>query len=90
MKFFEYVRAANCYSNIYIAYRILFTLPLTVSSVVRSFSKLKLLKNHLRSTMSQERLNGLATIYIEEKLLNEIDIKTIINDFASRSVSKIF
>uniref|UniRef100_A0ACD5ZYU4 Uncharacterized protein n=1 Tax=Avena sativa TaxID=4498 RepID=A0ACD5ZYU4_AVESA len=90
LEIFEYVRAADCYPNIYIAYRILFTLLVTVASAERSFSKLKLLKNHLRSTMSQERLNGLATICIEKKLLDEIDIDTIINDFASRSVRRNF
>uniref|UniRef100_A0ACD5WY24 Uncharacterized protein n=1 Tax=Avena sativa TaxID=4498 RepID=A0ACD5WY24_AVESA len=90
LEIFEYVRAADCYPNIYIAYRILFTLPVTVASAERSFSKVKLLKNHLRPTMSQERLNGLATICIEKKLLDEIDIDTIINDFASRSVRRNF
>ncbi len=90
MEIFEYVREADCYPNTYIAYRILFTMPVTVASAERSFSKLKLLKNHLRSTMSQERLNGLATICIEKKLLDEIDINTIINDFASRNVRRNF
>jgi hypothetical protein len=36
--------------------------------------------------MSQERLNGLAIICIEKKLLDEIDIETIINDFTFRSM----
>ncbi|XP_042066001.1 uncharacterized protein LOC121809439 isoform X8 [Salvia splendens] len=56
----------------------------------RSFSKLKLLKNYLRSTMSQQRLNGLATLCIEKKLLDEVDSNTIINDFASRNVRRNF
>lgn len=90
MEIFEFVREADCYPNISIAYRILFTMPVTVASAERSFSKLKLLKNHLRSTMSQERLNGLATLCIEKKLLDEIDINTIINDFASRNVRRKF
>jgi hypothetical protein len=30
----------------------------TVASAERNFSKLKLLKKYLRSTMSQDRLNG--------------------------------
>ena len=59
-------------------------------SAERSFSKLKLLKNYLRSTMSQERLNGLATLCIEKRFLDEIDINTIINEFASRNVRKKF
>jgi hypothetical protein len=44
-------------------------------------TKLKLLKNYLRSTMSQDRLNGLATLCIEKKILNEVDSNTIINEF---------
>ncbi|KAI4983995.1 hypothetical protein ZWY2020_040785 [Hordeum vulgare] len=90
MEIFEFVREADCYPNISIAYRILFTMPVTVASAERSFSKLKLLKNYLRSTMSQERLNGLATFCIEKKMLDEIDIDTIISDFASKNVRRNF
>ncbi|XP_066365315.1 uncharacterized protein [Miscanthus floridulus] len=74
MEIFEFVTEAYCYPNIFIAYRILFTMPVTVASAERTFSKLKLLNNYLRSVMSQERLNGLATLCIEKKLLDEIDI----------------
>lgn len=88
MEIFEHVREVDCYPNVSIAYRILFTVPVTIASAERSFSKLKLLKNYLRSTMSQERLNGLATLCIEKKLLDEIDINSIINDFASRNVRR--
>jgi hypothetical protein len=80
----------DCYPNISIAYRILFTMPVTVASAERSFSKLKLLKNYLRSKISQERLNGLAILCIEKILLDEIDIDTIINDFASKHVRRNF
>ncbi|XP_042027263.1 zinc finger MYM-type protein 1-like [Salvia splendens] len=90
MDIFEYVRKMDSYPNISIAYRILFTVPVTVASAERSFSKLKLLKNYLRSTMSQQRLNGLATLCIEKKLLDEVDSNTIINDFASRNVRRNF
>jgi hypothetical protein len=65
-------------------------MPVTVASAERSFSKLKLLKNYLRSTMSQERLNGLATLCIEKGLLDEIDIDSIVTDFASRNVARKF
>ena len=33
--------------------------------------------------MSQERLNDLAILYIEKNMLENIDVDTIINDFAS-------
>jgi hypothetical protein len=90
MEIFEYVRKMNSYPNISIAYRILFTVPMTMASAERNFSKLKLLKNYLRSIMSQERLNGLTTLCIEKRLLNEIDINTIIDDFASRNIRRNF
>uniref|UniRef100_A0A8I6YRM5 HAT C-terminal dimerisation domain-containing protein n=1 Tax=Hordeum vulgare subsp. vulgare TaxID=112509 RepID=A0A8I6YRM5_HORVV len=90
MEIFGHVREVDCYPSISIAYRILFTMPMTVASAERSFSKLKLLKNYLRSTMTQERLNGLATLCIEKKLLDDIDIDPIISDFASRNVRRNF
>jgi hypothetical protein len=65
-------------------------MPVTVASAEISFSKLKLLKNYLRSTMSQERLNGLATLCIEKGLLDEIDIDFIVTDFASTNVTRKF
>lgn len=80
----------DCYPNIFVAYRILFTIPITVASAERSFSKLKLLKNYLRSTMSQERLNELATLCIEKKLLDDVNIEAIIDDFSSRNVRRHF
>lgn len=67
----------DCYPNIFVAYRILFTIPINMASAERSFSKLKLLKNYLRSTMSQERLNELATLCIEKKLLDDVNIEAI-------------
>jgi hypothetical protein len=88
MEIFEFVREVDNYPNVVIAYRILFTMPVTVASAERSFSKLKLLKNYLRSVMSQERLNGLATLCIEKQLLDDIDTDSIITDFASRSVRR--
>jgi hypothetical protein len=86
----EFVLDANCYPNVSIAYRILLTVPVTVASAERSFSKLKLTKNYLRSTMSQERLNGLAICSIERNILDTIDLDTIINDFASRNARRHF
>ncbi|KAJ1294938.1 hypothetical protein BS78_01G184600 [Paspalum vaginatum] len=90
MEIFEHVTKVDCYPNASIVYRILFTVPVTVASAERSFSKLKLLKNYLRSVMTQERLNHLATLCIEKKLLDEIDINSIINDFVSQNVRRNF
>ena len=63
------VYLCKCYPNVSIAYRILLTMPVTVASAERSFSKLKLLKSYLRSSMSQERLDDLAILCIEKNML---------------------
>jgi hypothetical protein len=79
----QFVIDANCYPNVSNAYQILLTVP--VASAERSFLKLKLLKNHLRLTMSQERLNDLAICNIEKKISESIELDTILNDFVSRN-----
>lgn len=55
----------------------------------RTFSKLKLIKTYLRSTMSQQRLTGLAKICIEKELSEQLNYDFIINDFASKKARKI-
>ena len=65
----KFVMDADCYPNISVAYRILLTVPVTVASAERSFSKLKLLKNYLRSTMSQEMLNDFGYVHLREEYL---------------------
>lgn len=78
----------NFAPNLCIALRILLTLPISVASGERSFSKLKLIKNFLRSTTTQDRLNGLATLAIEHELAEQIDLKSIIKKFAELKVRK--
>jgi hypothetical protein len=57
-------RMQSAFVNVCIAIRIFLTIPVTVASAERSFSKLKLIKNYLRSKMNQERLSGLAIMSI--------------------------
>ncbi|CAN1805610.1 Zinc finger MYM-type protein 1 [Linum perenne] len=56
----------------------------------RSFSKLKLLKSYLRSTMTQERLNGLAMVAIENNLLEDTKIEELIDNFISKNARRLF
>ena len=56
-------------------------MPATVAQAERSFSKLKLIKTYLRSTMSQERLTGLAVISINHSIGEQISYDDIIDDF---------
>lgn len=59
------------FPNARTAHIILQTVLITVASAERSFSKLKLLKSYLRTSISRERLSGLALIAIENSFLEE-------------------
>lgn len=72
------------YPNITTALRMFLTLPVTVSSGERSFSKLKIIKNYMRSTMGQERLSNLSIISIEHKRASLVNFDDIINTFAAK------
>lgn len=75
--------------NLVVAIRILLTIPVTVASGERSFSKLKIIKNYLRSTIGQERLVDLARISIESEFLSNLDYSDLIDDFAKIKARKI-
>uniref|UniRef100_A0A7N0TMK1 Zinc finger MYM-type protein 1-like n=1 Tax=Kalanchoe fedtschenkoi TaxID=63787 RepID=A0A7N0TMK1_KALFE len=81
----NFLKHMNCFPNAIIAYRILLTIPVTVASAERSFSKLKLLKSYLRSSMSQERLNGLVLLAIENDCLEKVAYEDLIEDFVSKN-----
>jgi hypothetical protein len=85
----KFLKKRRFYLNVVIAYRILLTIPVTVASAERSFSKLKLLRSYLRSTMTQERLNGLATIALENDVLEQINYEDIIEDFILRNTRRM-
>jgi hypothetical protein len=68
---------------------ILLTIPVTVASAERSFSKLKLLNTYMRSTMKQERLNGLATNALEIECLEKIKYEYIIEIFISKNTRRM-
>ncbi|KAI3681585.1 hypothetical protein L6452_36385 [Arctium lappa] len=84
----EFAKKMDMFPHVLVAYRILLTVPVTVASAERSFSKLKLLKSYLRSTMSQERLNGLAILSIESKFLGDINYDKFIDIFASKNARR--
>ncbi|XP_047132451.1 uncharacterized protein LOC124811181 [Hydra vulgaris] len=80
---------STAFPNLFIALKILMTIPVTVASGERSFSKLKLIKTYLRSVINQERLNNLALISIESPISREINYEKILKDFASKKARKI-
>ena len=86
----NYLKTMNdIFSNAWIAYRILLTIPVTVASEERNFSKLKLIKTYLRSTMSQEKLNGLAILSIEKNTVKMLDYKDLISTFVAKNMIRV-
>ena len=75
--------------NLSIVLRIFLTMCISVASCERSFSKLKLVKTYLRSTMSQIRLTSLAILSIERNITNVMNFDTIINDFSALKSRKV-
>ena len=61
---------------------IFLSLPDTVVSVVRSFSKLKYITNYLRNSMAQERLKGLALLNFEAVRAKVLGMDTLIDRVA--------
>ena len=86
----NYLKRLDSFPNVYIAYRILLAITVTVASAERSFSKFKLIKSYLRSTMSQEKLSGLAVLSVEKEMLKALKYKNLISNFASQKVRKIY
>lgn len=70
------------------AFLLFLTLPVTVATAERSFSKLTLIKNYLRSTMSHERLVGLSVLSIESDIARSIDVKEVVKVFAAKNARR--
>ncbi|KAK0131414.1 Zinc finger MYM-type protein 1 [Merluccius polli] len=65
--------------------KIIITTPMSTAEAERCFSTLKRVKNFLRNTMTQDRLNALAILSMEKKLVNEMTDfnQKVIDKFAS-------
>ena len=68
----NYIKRLDSFPNADIAYRIMLTIPIIIASAERSFSKLKLIKSYIKSTMFHQRLNGLALLSIEKECYTKL------------------
>ena len=85
----NYIKKLESFPNTCIAFRILLTILVTVTSAKRIFSKLKLIKSYLRLTMSQGRLSELDILLIKKKMLVKLECKNLISNFVSQKARKI-
>ena len=79
------------FPNEEVALRMYLVLMVSNCSGERSFSKLKLIKDRLRSSMKQERLVHLTLMSIEYDILRELNFEDLIDSFAaSKSRKELF
>ncbi|CAK8695124.1 unnamed protein product [Clavelina lepadiformis] len=81
-KFINENEFAHAFPNVSVVFKLYLCLMISNCSGERSFSALKRVKNHLRSSMRQKRLNSLAILCIENDILQKIDTDDIIKSFA--------
>jgi len=70
--------------------RIFFTIAVSVATCERSFSKLKVINNYLRSSMSALRLRNLAILSIEQQLRDEINFDIVIEGTCQQKGKKSY
>lgn len=63
--------------------KIAIAIPVSTASCERSFSTLKLIKTHLRSTMDDDRLSSLGILSVESRRAKSLDLDEFVNRFAA-------
>ena len=68
-------------SEVYKLLRILLAIPVTSATAERTFSALRRLKNYLRSTMTQPRLNNMMLLHIHKYVTDDLDLLQVAKEF---------
>jgi len=79
----ENVAMTSSFMDVVTALLLFLTLPVAVATAERSFSKLRLIKSYLRSTMGQDRLRALALLSIEAESVQSLTTDKLVENFAS-------
>ena len=83
------LKIESTFPNVATAMRIFLSIATTNCSGERSFSSLKRIKNYLRSSLGQNKLNNLSILSIESEVFTNINTLDIINQFATEKARKI-
>lgn len=73
------------YGHIFKLYKYVATLPSTQVKCERDFSKLKLTKNRLRSSLGEKSLENLMLISAESKMFKKINLNNVIDEIIASS-----
>jgi hypothetical protein len=77
------------FPNTAVALKIFLSLMVSNCTGERSFSKLAMIKNLLRTTMEHDRLNHLALMSLNADILRSLDLTNVIHTFAGRKARKV-
>ena len=81
----------NCnelaFPNIFTALKIMAVLPVTTCECERTISALRRMTTWLRNTMTNERLNGLAQMHINDDI--EVNVDEVIDTFARQNPTRM-
>jgi hypothetical protein len=69
------------YPLVYLLVSLALTLPVATATVERAFSAMKIVKNRLRSRMSDQWMNDSLIVYIEKDIFHSIDNEVIMQRF---------
>ena len=84
-----FVGKSHIYPNLSKAYRIALTVPISVASNERSFSKLKLSKGYLRSKIKEERLDYLMVAACSNDILDRLDLDEVAESWSILKTRRI-
>ena len=77
------VHMDTTFPAIYQLLKVLTTIPITTCQCERCISRLRIIKTYMRSTMTEERLNGLALLSIHRDI--DLNMDDIINRFTRKN-----
>lgn len=78
----------SSFPNVNTTLKIYLTLPVTVCEGERTFSRLALIKNRLRSCLEQDKLNALSILAIESDIARTLPFDTVIDGFCRAKARK--
>ncbi|VVC24691.1 HAT, C-terminal dimerisation domain [Cinara cedri] len=72
------MKLVDIFPYTWLCLRTLLTIPVTVAFDEQSFSKLKLIKTYLRSSITDDRISSLETLSIENDLVQKVNYEKAI------------
>lgn len=72
---------ASIFKQFFCCLKMFTIIPVTSCTCERTFSKLTIVKNKLRNTIGQERLNALLFLFVEQELTNNVNVNSVIDEF---------